>query len=34
MALVKERRSVASPDTWYIQRRIRLFEQRWREQHG
>ena len=31
MALVKERRSVADPDIWYIQRRIRLFERRWRE---
>jgi hypothetical protein len=29
MQLVKEKRSVADPRTWYIQSRIRKFEQQW-----
>jgi protein-tyrosine phosphatase len=29
MELVKEQRSVADPDTWYIQRRIYKFEKVW-----
>ena len=31
MVLVKERREAADPDIWYIQERIRKFEQRWGE---
>jgi hypothetical protein len=30
MQLVKQQRSVADPDVWYIQRRIYKFEQHWR----
>ena len=30
MRLVKDRRAVADPDTWYIRRRILRFEQQWR----
>jgi hypothetical protein len=30
MQLVKQQRSVADPDVWYIQRRIYKFEQQWR----
>jgi hypothetical protein len=30
MQLVKQKRSVADPDVWYIQRRIYKFEQHWR----
>ena len=29
MQLIKEKRSVADPDTWHIQRRIRKFEKQW-----
>ena len=31
MQLVKEKRSVADPNAWYIERRIYAFEQHWRD---
>ena len=34
MQLVKQRRAVADPDIWYIQRRIYKFEQFWRNRVG
>jgi hypothetical protein len=33
MALVEERRAVADPYAWYIQRRIKAFERDWTSQH-
>jgi hypothetical protein len=32
MQLVKQKRAVADPDIWYIQRRIYRFEQLWRKE--
>ena len=34
MDLIKERREVADPYIWYIQRRIRKFERYWRERNS
>ena len=34
MDLVVERRPVADPRAWYIERRIRAFERDWRERHA
>jgi len=33
MQLVQQQRPVADPHIWYIQRRIYLFEQLWRERN-
>jgi protein-tyrosine phosphatase len=31
IAVIKDRRPVAKPDNWWVQRRLRQFEQRWTE---
>ena len=33
MQLIKEKRAVADPDAWHIQRRIRKFEAQWQEKN-
>ena len=34
MQLIKEKRAVADPDAWHIQRRIRKFESQWQEKNN
>jgi hypothetical protein len=34
MDLILEKRPVADPRAWHIERQIRRFEKRWRRRHG